>query len=190
LTSSLKPRIGLSPSIQHIFISLRGIEAHPSGTADEDSPDWKELVPTLKTQPLQVDLLERHSDSHSVNFGNQTSITAGTYSQVRMFLVPNEPAPGESIPERNDCGDAGFNCIITADGGIRSLAFMGGKPQIRITSEHISGGFFHVLPDNNTRLDLEFNLDSSVASLAGQVVRVSPIFTVRSDFSVGSGGPE
>ena len=50
-TSSLQPISGQSSSIQHVFVSLRGIEAHPSATADEDSPDWQELVPTLKKQP-------------------------------------------------------------------------------------------------------------------------------------------
>src|SRR5271170_4479587 len=30
---------------QHIFVTLRGIEAHPSMTADKDSPGWEELAP-------------------------------------------------------------------------------------------------------------------------------------------------
>ena len=190
LTHSLESSLGLSPGIRHIFISLRGIEAHVNATADEDSPDWQELVPTLKTQPLQVDLKERHGDSDSVDLARETIITAGTYSQVRMLLVPNQPAPGEPIPERNDCGRAGFNCIITSNGDIRSLGFMDGEPQIRITSEHINGGLFQVLPGNNTKLDLEFNLDSWPASIAGQAMRFSPMITVRSEFSVASSGPD
>src|SRR5215472_6973127 len=37
LTHSLESSLGLSPGIRHIFISLRGIEAHVNATADEDS---------------------------------------------------------------------------------------------------------------------------------------------------------
>src|SRR5277367_853908 len=32
------------PRIQHVFVTLRGIDANPSATADEDSPDWQELA--------------------------------------------------------------------------------------------------------------------------------------------------
>lgn len=30
--------------IQHIFVSIRSIAVHPSATADDDSPDWQELL--------------------------------------------------------------------------------------------------------------------------------------------------
>src|SRR5260370_11410521 len=47
----------LPSHVQHIFLTLRGIEAHPSMMADEDSPGWQELAPDLAAHPLQLDLL-------------------------------------------------------------------------------------------------------------------------------------
>src|SRR5271166_2279980 len=39
-----------SAAIQHIFITLRGIEATPSVIPNDDSSDWRELAPKLATQ--------------------------------------------------------------------------------------------------------------------------------------------
>ncbi len=52
-----------SSRVQHVFVSIRGIEIHPSTTADDDSPDWQELLPPkLVEQPLQVDLVGGTAD--------------------------------------------------------------------------------------------------------------------------------
>src|ERR1700720_2504320 len=46
-----------SGEVQHIFISIRGIELNPSATAPNDSPDWRELLPrNFEQKPLQIDL--------------------------------------------------------------------------------------------------------------------------------------
>ncbi len=44
-------------NVQHIFVTLRGIQAHPDAVADEDSPAWQELAPDLSAHPVQLDLL-------------------------------------------------------------------------------------------------------------------------------------
>src|SRR5712671_7361268 len=48
-----------SPStrIAHLFVSLRGIEVHPSANADDASPDWQELMQQLPDQPPQFDFI-------------------------------------------------------------------------------------------------------------------------------------
>ena len=189
LISSLLPTAGPSPSIQHIFVTLRGIQAHPSATAEDNSADWQELVPILKQQPLQVDLMERHEDSRSANLVRETVIPAGTYRQLRMLLVPDQPALDGPLPEKNDCARTGFNCIIFTDGAIRSLVLDGGRPQIRFTSDQINGGFFQVLPSSNTKLAIEFNPRSSMALPMGQAMHLSPAFTVSSEFSVDPSEP-
>lgn len=184
LTASLLPTTAQSPSIQHIFITLRGIQSHPSTTAEDDSADWQELVPILKQQPLQVDLMERNDDSRSANLVRETVIPAGTYRQLRMLLVPDEPALDGPLPEKNDCGRTGFNCIIFTNGAIRSLVLDEGRPQIPITSEQINGGFFQVLPSSNTKLAIEFSPRSSMALPMGQAMHFNPVFTVSSEFSI------
>ncbi len=47
-----------SGQVQHVFLSMRGIEVHLSTTAGDDSPDWLELLPSeLAKHPLQADLV-------------------------------------------------------------------------------------------------------------------------------------
>ncbi len=170
---------GLGPSsIQHIFVSLRSVAAHPSTVADEDSSDWLELAPQLAQQPVQVDLMTRSADSCAPGLFGEAAVPAGTYRQARLRLLPNQPSTGEPVPEENACGSVGFNCIVTTDGSIRPLALEGAAPELRIASERIAGGFFLVLPDVGMDLIIEFNTYSSLAVPAGDSVRLIPVFTV------------
>lgn len=166
------------PTMQHIFVSLRGIEAHPSSAADDDSPDWQELAPKLAKQPVQVDLMAPGADSCAPSSFGETTVVAGMYSQIRLSLVPNQPATSEPIPQENACGSVGFNCVVTVDASARPLVLDGGAPELRIAAEHIDGGFFRVLPDTNTDLAIEFNPYISLTSSAGQAVRLNPALTV------------
>jgi hypothetical protein len=166
-------------SIQHIFVSLRGIEATPSAIPDDDSPNWQELAPQFATQPHQLDLLAHCADSCEQNTFAEVAVPADAYRQIRLRLSPNPPATDESVPEQNACGSVGFNCVITADGGIRPLVLDGLSSQFQISSGHISGGFFRVLPDTAVNLKIEFNSQSSLFFPADQVVRLLPAFTVE-----------
>jgi len=175
--ASAAPSTGSGPSsIQHIFVSLRGIEAHPSTIADEDSPDWQGLAPKLAQQPVQADLMAR-PDSCAPSLFGEVAVPAGTYRQVRLRLLPNQPATSEPVPGENACGSVGFNCIVTTDGSIRPLALDGAAPELRIASERIAGGFFLVLPDVGMDLIIEFNTYSSLALPAGDSVRLVPVLT-------------
>jgi type 1 fimbria pilin len=42
---------------QHIYVTIRSVQAHTSATADDNTPGWQELAPQLNTQPMQIDLL-------------------------------------------------------------------------------------------------------------------------------------
>ncbi len=164
-------------SIQHIFVSLRSVAAHPSAVADEDSSDWQELAPKLAQQPVQVDLMTRSADSCAPGLFGEAAVPAGTYRQVRLRLLPNQPATGEPVPEENACGSVGFNCIVTTDGSTRPLALDGAAPELRIASDRIVGGFFLVLPDVGMDLIIEFNAYASLALRAGDSVQLVPMFT-------------
>jgi len=169
---------GAAPgSLQHIFVSLRGIEAHPSTIADDDSPEWQELASKLAQQPVQMDLMARTAGSCASDWFGEGTVPAGVYRQIRLRLVPNRPGTSEPLPRENACGSVGFNCIVTPDGSIRPLAVDGAAPELRIASEHIAGGFFHVLPDAGIDLAIEFNAYASLLLPAGNAVRVVPAFS-------------
>jgi hypothetical protein len=168
-----------SGRIQHIFVSIRGIEVHPSTTADDDSPDWQELLPPdLVKQPLQVDLVRGTADQSAREpLGDIVAIPAGIYRQVRLRFVPNQPATDDRLAEKNACGSRGFNCVVTADGRIQPLLLDGGSPKLSITSDRIVGGFLLIPPDADTHLVIEFKASWALASSAQEGVHLLPTLT-------------
>ena len=183
ITASPTPDAQATPTpstIQHIFVTLRGIEATTSAIPNDDSPDWRELAPRLATQPQQLDLIALCADSCDQNQNTfaDVAVPADAYRQIRLRLASNQPATDEPAPEENACGSVGFNCVTTADGGIQPLVPDGLSSQFQISSDHISGGFFRVLPDATVNLHIEFKPQSSLFFPAGESVRLLPAFTV------------
>ncbi len=184
VTASFTPSAQATPTpaaIEHIFVTLRGIEATASAIPNDDSPNWRELAPKLATQPAQLDLLAHNNDSCDRNQGTfaDAAIPADAYRQIRLRFAPNQPATDEPVPEENACGGVGFNCVVTADGRIRPLVLDGPSSQFQISPDHISGGFFRVFPDTRLNLSIEFNSQSSLFIPADEAVRMMPIFTVE-----------
>jgi hypothetical protein len=167
------------PAVQHIFVTLRGIEALPSALPDNDSPDWRELAPKLATQPEQLDLLAHSADSCERSTFGDVAVPADAYRQIRVRLSPNQPATDEPVPEENACGSVGFNCVVTPDGRIRPLALDPVSSQFQISSDHISGGFFRVLPETALNLEIEFNPQSTLIFSADDPVRLVPVFNAE-----------
>jgi hypothetical protein len=184
ITASPTPDAQATPTpstIQHIFVTLRGIEATPSAIPGDDSPNWRELAPSLANQPQQLDLLARCADSCDQNQPTfaDVAVPADAYRQIRLRLSPNQPATDEPVPGENACGSVGFNCVMTADGEIRPLVLDNSSSQFQISSGQISGGFFRVLPDTAVSLKIEFNPQSSLFFPADEAVRLLPAFTVQ-----------
>jgi hypothetical protein len=158
--ASPSPSPSALPShVQHIFLTLRGIEAHPSMTADEDSSGWQELAPDLAAHPLQLDVIAQldpssNSPSLDVPVGAivPATVPAEEYRQLRLRLLPRDSSPDELIPESNACGNAGWNCIVFADRSVRPLEF---APS-------------------------EFDAAASVFFTSNAAVRLAPVFRVVS----------
>jgi uncharacterized protein DUF4382 len=81
-----------SVNVQHVFVTIRGIEVHPSMMADDDPTDWQRLAPQLAKQPLQVDLVRDTADQDARELlGEIVTLPAGIYRQLRVRFVPNQP---------------------------------------------------------------------------------------------------
>jgi hypothetical protein len=162
--------------VQHIFISVRGIELNLSATAQDNSPDWQELLPAeLEQKPLQVDLMGGNTDPGLRElFDKTTLLPAGIYRQLRLRLVPNQAAPEDRLSESNMCGSGHFNCIVMADGTIQSLLLDDRLPQLRITSDGVEGASLLLPPDTDTDLILELKLVWEWSSSADKGVRLLP----------------
>jgi hypothetical protein len=165
--------------IEHIYVTLRGIEAIASPIADDDSLDWRELAPKLATQPQQFDLLAPSADSCERSTIDYVTVPADAYRHIRMRLASNQPATDEAVPAENACGSIGLNCVVTTDGRIRPLVLDRLASQFEIPSQDISGGFFRVLPETGVSLDIEFNPQSTLIFSRDDPVRLVPVFTVE-----------
>jgi hypothetical protein len=172
------PAAGSSaPNPQHIFVSLRGVEALATPVPGGDSSEWQELAPDLATKPVQVDLMAPPADQCGPGMAGNVPVPAGVYSQLRFTLVQNQLAEGDPVPEENACDRGGFNCIIARDGSTHPLV-RDDAPEMLIPSRSIAGGNFRVLPDEEVHLAIEFDTLSSLAFPAGNNVRLVPAFAV------------
>jgi len=165
------------PRIQHVFVTLRGIDANPSATADENSPDWQELAPALAKHPVQIDLLARTGDSCESNISARVTVPADAYRQLRLRLSSNQPDTTDPLLEQNFCGSAAFNCVVTSDGNIKPLVLDRDLSQIQISSPQITSGSFRILPNSPLNLKIEFNPQSSHFIPIDAAVQLVPVFT-------------
>ncbi len=185
ITSFLTPSANSDPKCtEHVFVTVRGVEANPNATADDEASGWEELAPKLAMQPKQVDLLAHSADSCATGAFSDVDIPANQYRQIRLRLLANPTEDGDSVLEENSCGRVAFNCVVTHDGSIRPLE-MGSEPstQILISSESIDGGFFRILPETASDLEIKFVPQSSRLIPANEVSRLVPVFTAVSQVS-------
>ena len=176
-----------SDAAQHIFFTVRGVQAHPDETASDDSPDWVDLVPDLATQPVQVDLLKSAGNSCATGSLGDHIVIAGVYRQIRLQLASS--APSAMAPRDNACGSIGLHCTVSARGAVRALAFETDPPVIHISSDRISGGFVRILPDSHVTLALEFNPYASTLRPIAEAARLTPLFTLAVRPSCESAAP-
>jgi hypothetical protein len=187
LTSSVRPTAAVWPtSVQHIFVTFRGIEANPSAMADDDPPGWQELAPKLATEPIQFDLLAHNVDSCESNVLGDVAVPADTYRQIRLRLSTSLAETNEPIPQENHCSGVGLNCIVKTDGATRALLLSSQLLQVSIPPDQITGGSFQVLSGLAANVTIEFSPSSSLVFPADGDVRLVPVFTVDSKSSCES----
>jgi hypothetical protein len=165
--------------IRHIYITLRAIDAHVSSTAGDTASGWQQLAPALAAHPTQVDLLALSTEYIPA------TIPADEYRQLRLLLMAQHSSPEEVTPERNACGNVGWNCVVFADGSVRPLEFGAAAQEMKMTPQSAEN-LFRVLPDESVRLSIQFDArstsffspntpDNTGASAAVQMV---PVFRV------------
>ena len=173
-------------SFKSVFITIRSVQAHISATADDNSPGWVELVPTLNTQPVQVDLLNLPNNGACLltQLGSNTALPAGDYQQIRLLLVDNNPSSSVSLAT-NGCGSLGqvFNCVNTLDAttgktittelDLSSQANTG----LKIPPGQVVGGPIHVAAGQTVDLNIDFNACASIIREGNGMFRLKPTLT-------------
>jgi hypothetical protein len=163
--------------LQHVFVTIRGIEASSNSAASDDSPDWVELAPELARRPVQVDLMAPPGTSCESAALSRALVPAGVYRELRIRLALDPPAAGESAPTENRCGAAGLHCAVVAGGEIRPLAWNSATPDLHIPQQSIAGQGFSLMPDSEMNLTISFHSYAALVLPSNDSVRLAPILT-------------
>ncbi|PYU24893.1 MAG: hypothetical protein DMG30_07435 [Acidobacteria bacterium] len=107
-------------SFDHVYVTIRSVQANLSASASDNSPGWQELTPQLHSRPKQFDLFSLASSACLLATLGNTALPAGTYQQIRLLLVPHSGAMGP-LPATNACAGQGFNCVVLHDGSVHEL---------------------------------------------------------------------
>jgi Domain of unknown function (DUF4382) len=170
-----------SPNLQHIFITLRGIDASPNANASDDSSDWQELAPELASEPVQIDLMNTSVSGAlcASSLTRKASVRADVYRQLRLRLVSDQQISNDTVPQHNECGGVSYNCVVDINGHTRALVTKNVAGNMVIASDHIADGSFDVLPDTETQLSIVFDPYSSLAVAVSDAVQVAPVFSAE-----------
>jgi Domain of unknown function (DUF4382) len=98
--------------LEHVFVTLRGIQLRPVISEDTDSADWLELAPQLAKKPRQIDLV---GDFRPLILVESAAIPAGSYREIRLQFLSGTAVSAEGLPIENACGEMQWNCIVWAD---------------------------------------------------------------------------
>jgi hypothetical protein len=164
-------------SFEHVFITIRSVQANPSATAGDNSPGWQELAPQLNSQPVQIDLFALAPNACLLaTLGSNKALPAGTYQQIRLLLVPN--TGGAILPANNACDSQGFNCVVLHDHSIHQLA-LSTDPNtgLKIPPGQIVGGPISVGAGQNVDLNIDFNSCASIVQEATGQFRLRSVLT-------------
>jgi hypothetical protein len=176
---------------QHVFVTIRSVQAHTSTSADDNSPGWQELVPELVSQPMQIDLFAAGPNACLLTMlGSNTALPAGTYQQIRLLLVPNDGSTGP-LPATNACVNQGFNCVVLQDGSVHELELSSqANTGLKIPPGQIEGGPITVAPGQDIDLNIDFNACASINPHGKGKFRLKPTLTAEqvSTNNTGIGG--
>ena len=163
---------------EHVFITIRSVQAHISPTATDSDTGWQELAPQLASAPMQIDLFSAPQTNCILAQLGSASLPAGTYQQIRLLLVSNTPTAGAAAPLKNACAGNGFNCAMLSDGSIHELQLSSqDNTGLKIPPGQIVGGPITVAAGQSVDLNIDFNACASIVQEGNGQYRLKPALT-------------
>jgi hypothetical protein len=158
----------------HVYVTIRGVRAHRTATADAADSGWVDLAPGLATTPRQVDLLGNANPSCFLADLGSNQLEAGNYQQIRLILLDNNSGGQVS---GNQCSGNDANCVVlAADGSIHELLLSSeANTGIKIPSGQIAGGQFVVEEGQTSDLDIDLNACASIVITGAGQFRLKPV---------------
>ena len=164
-------------SFTHVFITVRSVQAHIDPKADDNSSGWQELAPQLANQPMQIDLFAAPTNCVLAQLGS-ASLPVGSYQQIRLLLVSNNPAAGAATSTSNACAGNGFNCVVLSDKSIHELQLSSqDNTGLKIPAGQIVGGPLQVIAGQTVDLNIDFNACASIVVEGNGTYRLKPTLT-------------
>lgn len=165
-------------SFDHVYVSIRSVQANLSATADDNSSGWQELAPQLSSLPVQIDLFSLGSNACLLATLGNASLPAGSYQQIRLLLVANSGAKGP-LPATNACAGQGFNCVVLhSDQSVHELQLSSeANTGLKIPPGQIVGGPISVGAGQDVDLDIDFNTCASIVLEGNGQYRLKPALT-------------
>lgn len=172
----------------HVFITVRSVQAHIDPNASDGSSGWQELAPQLANAPMQVDLFSAPQTTCILAQLGSNSLPAGTYQQIRLLLVSNNPAASDATPGTNACAGHGFNCVVLQDGTIHELLLSSqANTGLKIPPGQIVGGPLTVTAGQSVDLNIDFNACHSIVAEGNGQFRLKPTLTAAQVSANNSG---
>jgi len=143
-----------------VWVTVTGVKAHLAGIG------WTNLAPNLSpSNPIQVDLLaESSNECFLATLGVTTGLQAGKYTQIRIFLEPNN-ASGVTLPNSgtNACDSvSSWNCVVDTNGTHPLQLTSEAHTGLKIPSSQIARGGIRLLPGQGADIDVDFNACQSI----------------------------
>jgi hypothetical protein len=165
-------------SFAHVYITVRSVQAHIDPNANDNSPGWQELAPQLVKQPMQVDLFSATQTNCVLAQLGSASLPAGSYQQIRLLLLSNNPSAGSATPASNACAGSGYNCAVMADGSVQELQLSSqDNTGLKIPPGQIVGGPIQVTAGQSVDLNIDFNACASIVQQGNGRMRLKPTLT-------------
>lgn len=173
-TSLSDPSTCSSPQgpYRHIYVTVIDVQISQSTNSGNGNSGWVDLTPTLKNNPVQVDLLGVANQCFLSTLGS-TGIPAGNYQQVRVILAKD----GVAIAN-NKCGTAANCVMLTSDPSntpIPILLSSESNTGIKIPSGQIAGGQFTVQGGDTKDFNIDFNACASMLVQGNGQYRLKPV---------------
>lgn len=175
-------------SFDHVYVTIRSVQANLNAKAGDGDSGWQELAPQLNSAPRQIDLFSLGSNACLLATLGNASLPAGTYQQIRLLLVPNSGATG-ALPQMNACAGQGFNCVVLhADGSVHEVQLSSeANTGLKIPPGQIVGGPISVGAGQDIDLNIDFNACASTVLEGNGQYRLKPALTAGQVSPNGSG---
>jgi hypothetical protein len=176
-------------TFDHVYVTIRSVQANISATAGDNSSGWQELAPQLNTQPKQIDLFSAASTTCLLTaLGSNTALPAGTYQQIRLLLVANDATSGP-LPSPNACAGHGFNCVFLSGANTPTEIELSSQANtgLKIPPGQVMGGPITVAAGKDVDLNIDFNACASIIREGNGKFRLKPVLTAGQVGTNGTG---